>query len=366
MRKVESHLRYSILQSNGGRKSSASNGSGSNDQKSNHKVSQHAGKRKTRPDRDLRPDEDEEDGANKRRRRSSAATIESSSETGARFACPFYKHDPNRFRNRRTCPGPGWPTVHRMKEHLYRAHAQSIYCPRCYATFDADTDLCKHLRSTQCSVSAPQPVEGIDRATLQVLRKRSPTFRLEEDKWRDAYHVLFPSVEEEDIPSPFYNVDDAPSEESRRFRRELLRRIQQELVTTADRLPHLVEYQLLQQVAGIIRRCEEDMLNSSFDGSHLTAPILLDTSRRPSDFSIVPSEGSLLEPTVPSVQPDNLIMELEGVGDCGAAPEHQIDFRPILWQQPQALDFVYTDWTEAETMLQAPGKVWGDDAFEVV
>jgi hypothetical protein len=32
-----------------------------------------------------------------------------------RFACPFYKHDPKLYGSRRSCPGPGWPTVHKMK-----------------------------------------------------------------------------------------------------------------------------------------------------------------------------------------------------------------------------------------------------------
>ncbi|KAM5364960.1 hypothetical protein ACJA88_012802 [Fusarium oxysporum] len=32
-----------------------------------------------------------------------------------RFACPFYKHDPERYETSRTCCGPGWATVHRVK-----------------------------------------------------------------------------------------------------------------------------------------------------------------------------------------------------------------------------------------------------------
>jgi hypothetical protein len=68
--------------------------------------------------------------------------------------------------------------------------------------FDADVDLSNHLRSAQCPVTEPQPIEGIDRETLKALRKRSPALRLEEDKWRDVYHLLFPEVALEDIPSP--------------------------------------------------------------------------------------------------------------------------------------------------------------------
>lgn len=203
MRKVESTMRHAALQSHGGSTpatSSSDTGASQHQQSSSGKVSQGTGKRKARSDEDLRPDDNDENNSNKRSR-GSLATVESS-ETGARFACPFFKHEPHRFRNRRTCPGPGWPTVHRMKEHLYRAHAQSIYCPRCYAMFDADMELSNHLRSAQCHVSAPQPLEGIDRETLKALRKRSPIARLEEDKWRDVYQLLFSEVAFDDIPSP--------------------------------------------------------------------------------------------------------------------------------------------------------------------
>jgi hypothetical protein len=32
-----------------------------------------------------------------------------------RFACPFAKHNPVRFRNVKTCCGPGWVDPHRVK-----------------------------------------------------------------------------------------------------------------------------------------------------------------------------------------------------------------------------------------------------------
>lgn len=36
-------------------------------------------------------------------------------ETGRKFACPFYKHDPRTHRKERTCCGPGWDSIHRLK-----------------------------------------------------------------------------------------------------------------------------------------------------------------------------------------------------------------------------------------------------------
>ena len=32
-----------------------------------------------------------------------------------KFACPYYKHDPEKYRSHRTCLGPGFPTVHRVR-----------------------------------------------------------------------------------------------------------------------------------------------------------------------------------------------------------------------------------------------------------
>lgn len=270
MRKIEINLRYAAyVQCAGGRSSRAS--SGANESTRAGSVSLSSGtKRKGRFDEGSPGDEDaDEDGANKRRRVSITNTEDS--EAGPRFACPFYKHDPSRYGNRRTCPGPGWPTVHRMKEHLYRSHAQPICCPRCYQMFDADSDLSIHLRTQPCQIASPQPVEGIDRETLKALRKRSPPLKLEEDKWRDTYQLLFPDVPQQDIPSPYYD-NNSPSEESRRFRRELLERIRRELFASAEQEASPVEQRLLRRVAGIIQRCETNLLNEIYNTPGVARP----------------------------------------------------------------------------------------------
>ncbi len=40
---------------------------------------------------------------------------ETTPSTARRFACPFCKHDPKKYKNVKTCCGPGWPDVHRVK-----------------------------------------------------------------------------------------------------------------------------------------------------------------------------------------------------------------------------------------------------------
>jgi hypothetical protein len=56
---------------------------------------------------------------------------------------------------------------------------------------------------------------------------------------------------------------DSPSETSRRFRRDLLRRVHQELLLEAGQMPSPVEQELMQRVAQIVRRCESDLLNQA-------------------------------------------------------------------------------------------------------
>jgi hypothetical protein len=87
----------------------------------------------------------------------------------------------------------------------------------------------------------------------------------------------------------------SPSEGSRRFRRELLERIRQELFATAECEPGPVEQRLLRQVAGIIQRCESDLLISSNPTSFSTTPQFLHptmpTHRRASAPSILADEN---------------------------------------------------------------------------
>lgn len=65
--------------------------------------------------------------------------------------------------------------------------------------------------------------------------------------------------------------------------------MQQELVSTAGQLLGPVEQQLLQQVAQIIRRCEDDLLNS-FETSAQPVPLLSD--RRTSTTSTVSTSST--------------------------------------------------------------------------
>jgi hypothetical protein len=57
--------------------------------------------------------DDEGDGGSRKKPRHK--TQSSDEDAPMRLACPFFKKNPRRFRTSRSCPGPGWATVHRVK-----------------------------------------------------------------------------------------------------------------------------------------------------------------------------------------------------------------------------------------------------------
>ncbi|OTA98187.1 hypothetical protein M426DRAFT_28695 [Hypoxylon sp. CI-4A] len=134
------------------------------------------------------------------------------------LACPYFKHDPSKYtgRNWRSCCGPGWKTVHRMKEHLQRHHRQPKFrCYRCGEAFEKKPSLIEHAEApTRCEKpEIPRTLDGYDSEQDAKLRskKRTATKLSESEKWRQCYMILFPHVHEAQIPSPFYDYIEHPS-----------------------------------------------------------------------------------------------------------------------------------------------------------
>ena len=168
-----------------------------------------AGKKRAQ-DRDL--SEADDDSSQKRHKRSFLTP----STTPARlFACPFYKNDPKTYSQSneaqgmahkfRTCGGPGWPTVARLKEHLYRVHVIPIQCPRCWLTMKTEQELQDHSRAAVSCVVLPQLVQWVPRDKIEVLkdRKKALSGKDEEERWKSVYGILFPN--DSVIPSPYYD-----------------------------------------------------------------------------------------------------------------------------------------------------------------
>ncbi|KUI59882.1 hypothetical protein VP1G_07097 [Cytospora mali] len=127
------------------------------------------------------------------------------------FACPFLKHNPNKYSKLRSCSSYGWKSTHRMKEHLYRRHLLPQFrCIRCCRVFQTSDTLIEHSKAkSACEVVQEESdQDGINQDQLTKLksRKRSRDKDTERDKWIAAYKVLFP--DDYLIPSPYFERTD--------------------------------------------------------------------------------------------------------------------------------------------------------------
>jgi len=64
-------------------------------------------------DNDGESDDDRDRG--KRRKLNGAAR-----KSGRKLACPYFRHDPQAFSDDKSCSGPGWPSIHRLKYVMAR------------------------------------------------------------------------------------------------------------------------------------------------------------------------------------------------------------------------------------------------------
>ncbi|KAG8167489.1 hypothetical protein KVR01_003178 [Diaporthe batatas] len=195
-----------------------------------------------------------------------------------RLACPFFKRNPRRYKDQSKCVGPGWLTVHRLKEHLYRRHMLPIHCYRCRETFPNDRLLQLHSRSkSQCAVrdDAPgeQELQGIDAHQERLLRSRKRTDKSEADKWRDVFRICFPADAPDIIPTPWFELPPAwgveaagqmpssPASDITRYeeflRRELPRRVRSELEVRIEHELSPVEESLKHQLVDIVRDMQQ-------------------------------------------------------------------------------------------------------------
>ncbi|KAK4158993.1 hypothetical protein QBC43DRAFT_223071 [Cladorrhinum sp. PSN259] len=157
---------------------------------------------------------DEPDGDG-RRKKAKKATADTSGALGGgkqKFACPYFKRNPRKYRNWTSCPGPGWEEVHRVKTHLYRRHALPLQCPRCWDVFKTDNVLQGHLQmDPPCIVKSNSvPHEGFTKDQEKRLRSRKKAHAdmTDEDKWNEIYQILFPDDDPESIPGPYYDTFD--------------------------------------------------------------------------------------------------------------------------------------------------------------
>ncbi|KAI0121705.1 hypothetical protein BJ170DRAFT_644003 [Xylariales sp. AK1849] len=121
-----------------------------------------------------------------------------------KLACPFFKRDPAAWSNRLACTGPGWSTISRLKEHIYRSHRRPPHiCKRCYESFVSEDRLEDHSRAdVPCRKSNAIPPTGINEYQYQQLRKKPPGTKSDSERWVEMYRIIFPLTDV--VPSPYY------------------------------------------------------------------------------------------------------------------------------------------------------------------
>ncbi|KAH5305110.1 hypothetical protein HBI12_171720 [Parastagonospora nodorum] len=272
----------------GEQSSTPSKHSKQSDDSSDHPTASRPKKRKS-GDRDEGNKDREDEGGGGKRRRESKNILNDKSEASKRLACPYFKRKPLNYQPKRACSGPGWLTVHRLKEHLYREHAMSPHCRRCYTTFENETQLTDHSRSTDtCVVTNALPPEGFDKDQEKKLKNRSKMFRAdsEEQKWQIVYVILFPDTAPSELPSAYYDLNaesasDPPEDQSPKapelkqfdafMRRELPRKVRKALEVAMEKLFGPVEETLKNELETIVRDCHETLTRTFLSAAQAMA-----------------------------------------------------------------------------------------------
>ncbi|KAK4121830.1 hypothetical protein N657DRAFT_682333 [Parathielavia appendiculata] len=250
---------------------------------------------------------------------------------GKKFACPFCKHDPGKYKSIKTCCGPGWDDVHRVKEHIYRRHSWKSFCPRCFEHFDKPESLKSHQRANvPCKLRERAP-DAITEEQEKLLRARAKSHCSEEMKWKDMYRIIFP---DEKVPSPYYETETGGShkagksrfqsvDEAKEFlRTEIPRLVRPEIEQYVTTLLEEVQEKVHQRTADIIRNVETKVLmtfhfqeeQASAAAATSAVPGLgrgsTEPSPLPSPAAVGPEMSSRLEQLLEEYKDDQYVSEL--------------------------------------------------------
>ncbi|KAE9971747.1 hypothetical protein BLS_004325 [Venturia inaequalis] len=220
-----------------------------------------------RPSRDREPGspDDREDGDNDKRRKTTHVPPHPSM-LRLRFACPFFKHNADNHQRWRSCRGPGWEEVRRVKEHVYRRHTL-FTCPRCQLSFEDSETLNEHAQAAEsCTIAnhpPEQPIEGCNKEQERKLRcrKRQPG-ETDEDRWAEMYRILF--GDDVEVPGPYYDFDlptSSPSPTDLPLIEEMLRALPQRLAEDINRhFRRPLNEELRAALPGIIQNSLQDYM----------------------------------------------------------------------------------------------------------
>jgi hypothetical protein len=251
--------------------------------------------------------------------------VDGGSSQNTKFACPFRKHDPYTYsvHTHKICALSPWPSISRLKEHLYRVHKQPIHCKRCWMVFKTPRELDDHMMvqaAEICEIVKGQIPDGITGEQELHLRSRKKKTRdqTDEDRWRDIYKLLFPT---DQVPSPYFTpVDDQGSlspdsrdllEYESFLRREMPRLVRSTLEQEANSQIQPIEQALIESLPQIIQECQESAFRAyrrsrtgrstsrhqtpRTDEASTAAPESLNRTELPPDTELTPEFPEILD-----------------------------------------------------------------------
>lgn len=124
-----------------------------------------------------------------------------------RFACPFWKHAPGRYRD---CFVHKLNRIQDVKQHLSRRHTPEHYCGRCSTIFRNKESYLDHISSPEGLFCTPSTnLDGISTDQRQKLCRKSNPKLSPEEKWFAIWDVLFPTRPR---PSSVYRDEGIPED----------------------------------------------------------------------------------------------------------------------------------------------------------
>lgn len=111
---------------------------------------------------------------------------------GMRLACPFYLHDRRMYP---LCGTHRFRNFSDVRQHLTRAHKQTVHCARCGTAFDGDyrgEEWIQHQRSQLCSEVSFEPFPGITQDQFFAISNIT-AHGSQDHKWSALWRILFPT-----------------------------------------------------------------------------------------------------------------------------------------------------------------------------
>ncbi|KAF4500372.1 hypothetical protein FAGAP_3398 [Fusarium agapanthi] len=188
------------------------------------------------------------------------------------FACPFYKRNPRKYGQPKwkSCAHPGFPNIHRVKEHVYRRHSLPEYqCRRCRVDLETSEALEAHSLQLRACTPYIGAQDGLNQDQLKRMKskKGAGKSKSKEDRWNDVYSIVFPYDQQK--PSPYLG-DTYQDKNAREFNlchefgrfleRELPPLVGRRLSTAGRPLPETIKDDIEQYVKELVPQLQGSFL----------------------------------------------------------------------------------------------------------